>query len=106
MAHWHCPIFSSAHDCRSTGPGLFARHVQMPSAGPSHFDVDLSTLQISTKATFDMNLAALSNAKKRLEDTFGWDLGCRLCDYGMIKNIGENVKAQAESNRLRFVATS
>jgi hypothetical protein len=60
-------------------------------------------LQIQSKATFHINLAALSDAKKRLDNNFGWDLGCRLCDYGMIKNIGENVKQDTQKERIGFV---
>lgn len=64
----------------------------------------LSNMQIQTTASFHLNLAALSDAKKRLEDNYGWDLGSRLCDYGMIKNLGENVKQAAEEERVRFVS--
>ncbi|GAQ78418.1 hypothetical protein KFL_000130010 [Klebsormidium nitens] len=56
--------------------------------------------KIESNATFDMNLAALTDAKRRLEDNFNWDLGTRLCDYGMIKNIGENVRTDAERERV------
>jgi hypothetical protein len=59
------------------------------------------SLQIQSDSTFHVTLAALEDAKKRLEDNFGWDLGTRLCDYRMIRNIGENVKADAEVHRVR-----